>query len=141
VEASRYTVTDEVERLGAETDSHHMSSSRDVDQMRRDVEGFDAFFVDRMDLVGNLVRRDTDRMATEMRNRMADLRYLVSGAVEGVQEALEELDRQMRDAIEESAEARNNLAPLFENIEKSLEPLKEAVESVREAAHLVGIPF
>ena len=141
VEASRNAISDEVERAGAEMEAHRNAGSRDVEQTKRDLEGFDAFFVDRMDLLGNMVRRDTDRMISETQNRMADLRYQVTGAVEGVQKALEELDRSLRDDIEESAEARNNLGPLFENIEKALGPLKEAIESVREAAHTVGIPF
>jgi len=141
VEASRNAITDEIEKVGAEIEAHRAAGSRDIDQTKRDVEGFDAFFTDRVELLGNLVRRDTDRLINETQNRMADLRYLVSGAVEGVQKALDELDRNLREDIEESAEARNSLAPLFENIEKALGPLKEAIESVREAAHTVGIPF
>jgi predicted nucleic acid-binding Zn-ribbon protein len=141
VEASRNAISDEIEKVGAEIEAHRAASSRDVEQTKRDVEGFDAFFVDRLDLLGNMVRRDSDRMMSETQNRMADLRYQVSGAVEGVQKALEQLDRSLREDIEESAEARNNLGPLFENIEKTLGPLKEAIESVREAAHTVGIPF
>lgn len=141
VEASRTAVTDEVEKLGAEMEAQRTAGTRDVDQMKRDMEGFEAVFVGRVERLRDLVRDDADRIVTETKIRVDDLRILVWKAVGAVQDSLKDLERKLNEATEESAEARNMLVPMFESLERQLGPLKDAMESVREAAHVVGVPF
>jgi chromosome segregation ATPase len=141
VEAARVTVSSDVEKLGTEIDSQHTAQGREVETMRRDLETYEASFVERMDRVRQAVRHDADRLIDRARDRLDDLGSTLKSALDDLRNGLRELDDRVREAKDDGAEGRQSLAPYFEELENKLAPLKQTLENVREAAMTVGIPF
>jgi uncharacterized phage infection (PIP) family protein YhgE len=141
VETARATVGSDVQNLGVEIDQTHTAHGREVEGLRRDVDGHQANFSDRLDQLRNALRTDTDRMLENARDRIEDLSSTLSRAMSDLKDGLHELDDQLKEASEEAAEGRQSLAPPFEEMENLLRPLKQAIENVREAAANVGIAF
>jgi len=141
VETARATVGSDVQNLGVEIDQTHTAHGREVEGLRRDVDGHQANFSDRLDQLRNALRTDTDRMLENARDRIEDLSSTLSRAMSDLKDGVHELDDQLKEASEEAAEGRQSLAPPFEEMENLLRPLKQAIENVREAAANVGIAF
>jgi hypothetical protein len=141
VEAARGTVGGDVEKLGSEIDTQHTTQAAEVEGLRRDVDTYEAGFVDRIERIREAVRQESDNMADSMRDRLDDLGALLARAMYQLRDSLRELDELSREAAEEGQDGRQSLQPYFETLEEKLAPLKQAIEHVREAANLVGIPF
>lgn len=141
IEAARGTVGADVEQMGTEMDGQHTSQAREMEGLRRDVESYEAAFVERMDRVREVVRKDTDLMLENLRDRLDDLGSTLGRALANLREGLHDLDERLREAAEEGAEGRQSLAPSFEDLENLLPQLRQQIAHVREAAAMVGIPF
>jgi ABC-type transporter Mla subunit MlaD len=141
IEATRVTISTDVERLGTEMDAQHTAQAREVESLRRDVGGHEADYVERIDRVREFVRRDGDRMAENLHNHLDDLGTTLGNALNNLRDGLRDLDERLREAAEEGGEGRQSLAPHFEEMENMLPALKQALAQVREAAAMVGIPF
>lgn len=141
VDAARGTVSGDVEKLGYEIDTQHTTQASEVEGLRRDVEAYEAGFVDRIERVREAVRQESDNLGESMRERLDDLGAMLSRAMQQLRDSLRELDELTREAAEEGGDGRESLSPHFEDMEQKLAPLKQAIEHVREAANMVGIPF
>lgn len=141
VDAARVTVTTDVEKLGTEMDEQHTVQAREMESLRREVEGAEAGYIERIDRLREFVRQDTDRMGENLRDRLDDLGSTIGRALTNLRDGLRELDDRLRDAADEGRDGRQSLAPHFEELETMLPPLKQTIIQVREAASLVGIPF
>lgn len=141
VEASRAALGQDLERLGAELEAQQGTTARDVEEMRRDLEGYDSAFVSRLDRVREVVRQDAETLLDDTRERMGELQDLLEGCIKEVSESLQQLERQEGEATRNAENARMALVPLFDNLEERLPHLRHAIEQVREAAHTVGIAF
>jgi hypothetical protein len=141
VEAARVTISTDVERLGTELDGQHTAQAREMESLRREVEGAEAAYLERIDRVREVVRQDTDRTGENLRDRLDDLGATLARALVNLRDELRELDERLRDAAEEGGDGRQALAPHFEELENMLPPLKQTIQQVREAAAMVGIPF
>lgn len=141
VEAARGTVGADVEQVGTEMDTQHTTQERELEVLRRDVDSYEAAFVERIDRVRDVMRRDTDLMLENLRDRLDDLGSTLGRALANLREELGDLDERLREAAEEGAEGRQSLAPYFEDLENLLPQLRQQIAHVREAAAVVGIPF
>jgi hypothetical protein len=141
VEASRGALSHDLERLGADIDAQQATTARDVEEMRRDLEGYDSAFVSRLDRVREVVRQDAENLLDDTRERMSELQDLLERCIVEVTAAFKRLEEMTREGAHNAESARQALVPLLENLEDRLPPLKHALEQVREAAHLVGIAF
>ncbi|HEX6736799.1 MAG TPA: hypothetical protein VF310_00870 [Vicinamibacteria bacterium] len=141
VEVTRAALTDEVERFGALMEAQQVAAARDVDELRRDLEGFEATVVSRVDRMREAVTRDADEMAETTRERMEELRTLAERAVKQLGAALADLDSKLKQAEDDAEETRESLVQQFHDLQEHLAPLRHALENVREAAHTVGIPL
>lgn len=141
VETSRGALGHGIERFAGDLQAQQNASARDVEGMRRDLDGHEAAFGARLDRLREGVQQETDRVAAETGERMADLQAAVDGAVREVSAALGALEEQTRRAGDEGRAHREALVPLFENLEERLPHLRQALEGVREAARHVGIAF
>lgn len=141
VESSRASLSHDLERFGAEVDAQQATTARDVQELRRDLEGYDSVFVSRLDRVREVVRQDAENLLEDARERMSELQDLLERCIVEVGAALQRLEEQTKEGERNAESARAALVPLFDNLEDRLPPLRHAIEQVREAAHLVGIAF
>jgi hypothetical protein len=141
VDASRAALGHDLERLGADIEAQQRTTARDVEELRRDLEGYDSVFVSRLDRVREVVRQDAEHMLEDTRERMSELQDLLEKCVIEVTAALSRLEETTREGGRNAESARAALVPLFDNLEDRLPPLRHALEQVREAAHTVGIAF
>ena len=141
VEASRAALGHDLERVGADLDALQSTTARDVEEMRRDLEGYDSVFVSRLDRVRESIRQDGETLLGDTRERMSELEDLLERCIADVAKALRQVEEQTREAGQNAEDARRALVPLFDNLEEKLPQLRHALEQVREAAHLVGIAF
>jgi hypothetical protein len=141
VEASRAALGHDLERLAADMEVQQTTTARDVEEMRRDLEGYDAQFVSRLDRVREVVRQDVENLLDDTRERVSELQDLLERCVVELSAALRRLEETTREGGTGGERARQALVPLFDNLEDRLPALKHALEQVREAAHLVGIAF
>lgn len=141
VETSRGALGQEIERFAGDLQAQQNASARDVEGMRRDLDGHEAAFGARLERLREGVQQETDRLAAETGERMADLRAAIDEAVREVNAALAALETQTRRAGDEGRAHREALVPLFDNLEERLPHLRQALEGVREAARHVGIAF
>ena len=112
-----------------------------MEGLRRDLDGYEAAFGARMERVREGVQQETERLAAEATEQMADLKSAIDDAVREVTEALRALEEQTRRAGAEGLASRESLVPLFDNLEERLPHLRQALEGVRQAANAVGIAF
>jgi ABC-type transporter Mla subunit MlaD len=141
IEAARGTISADVEQVGTEMDGQHTAQAREMEELRRDVEAYEASFVERIDHVREVVRQDADLMMENLGDRLDDLGSTLARALADLRAGLGDLDERLREAAEEAAEGRQSLAPYFEDLENLLPQLKQQISHVREAAAMVGIPF
>jgi hypothetical protein len=141
VEASRGALGHGIERFAGDLQAQQNASARDVEGMRRDLDGHEAAFGARLDRLREGVQQETERVAGDAGDRMADLRAAIDHAVREVSAALGALETQTRLASDLGRGHREALVPLFENLEERLPHLRQALEGVREAARHVGIAF
>jgi hypothetical protein len=141
VEGSRGALGHEIERFAGDLQAQQNATARDVEGMRRDLDGYEAALGARLDRLREGVQQETDRLSTDAGERMADLRTAIDDAVREVGEALRALEEQTRRAGDEGRAHREAIVPLFTNLEERLPHLRQALEGVREAAHHVGIAF
>lgn len=141
VEASRAALSHDLDRLGADIDAQQATTGRDVEELRRDLEGYDSVFVSRLERVREVIRQDAENLLDDTRERMSELQDLLERCIVEVTAALNRLEEATRDGARDGESARSALVPLFDNLEDRLPPLRHALEQVREAAHLVGIAF
>lgn len=141
VEVTRSALTDEVERFGAVLEAQQTVAARDVDELRKDLEGFEAAVITRVDRVREAVSRDADDMVETTRDRMDELRQLAERSVKLLGAALVELDSKLKQAADDAEDTREALVEQFHDLQEKLAPLRHALEDVREAAHSVGIPL
>jgi hypothetical protein len=141
VEVTRAALTEEVERFGALLEAQQAAAARDVDELRKDLEGFEATVVNRVDRMREAVAKDADEMAETTRDRMDELRQLAERAVKQLGAALAELDSKLKQAEDDAEDTRESLVQQFHDLHEHLAPLRHALEQVREAAHTVGIPL
>jgi ABC-type transporter Mla subunit MlaD len=141
VEAARGTVGTDVEQLGTEMDSQHTNQGRELENLRRDVDGHEAGFVERIDRAREVVRQDTDRLVDNLKDRLDDLTSTLGRSLNNLRDSLRELDENVREAAEDGGHGRESLSPYFEELEHMLPALKQVLDQVREAAAMVGIPF
>jgi hypothetical protein len=141
VDASRAALGHDLERVGAELEAQQNTTARDVEEMRRDLEGYDSGFVSRLDRVREVMRQEAETMLDDTRERMGELQDLLERCVKDVSDSLRELEKQESEATRTAENARLALVPLFDNLEERLPHLRHAIEQVREAAHTVGIAF
>jgi hypothetical protein len=141
VEVTRSALTDEVERFGAVLEAQQNAAARDVDELRKDLEGFEAAIVSRVDRVREAVSKDADEMVETTRERIEELRTLAERSVKQLGAALAELDSKLKQAEDEAEDTREALVDQFHDLQERLAPLRHALEGVREAAHSVGIPL
>ena len=141
VEASRAALSHDLDRLGADIDAQQATTARDVEELRRDLEGYDSVFVSRLERVHEVIRQDAENLLEDTRERMSELQDLLERCIVEVTAALNRLEEATRDGARNAESARSALVPLFDNLEDRLPPLRHALEQVREAAHLVGIAF
>lgn len=141
VEGSRAALSHGIERFAGDLQEQQNASARDVEGLRRDLDGYEAGLAARLDRLREGVQQEADRLESDTRDRMADLRAAVDDAVREVSTALGALEAQTRRAGDEGRAHREALVPLFENLEERLPHLRQALEGVREAARHVGIAF
>lgn len=141
IEVARGTVGADVEQMGSEMDGQHTAQAREVEDLRADVEAYQAAFVERIDRVREVVRQETDLLMENVRDRLDDLGATLARALSNLRDGLADLDERLREATEEGADGRQSLAPHFEDLEGMLPRLKQQIAHVREAAAMVGIPF
>ncbi|MET0551447.1 MAG: hypothetical protein ABW221_00315 [Vicinamibacteria bacterium] len=141
VEAARGALGHEIERFAGDLQAQQNASARDVEGIRRDLDGYEAALGARLDRLREGVQQETDRLASDTRERMTDLKSAIEDAVREVGEALRSLEDQTRRAGDEGRAHREAIVPLFGNLEERLPHLRQALEGVREAAHHVGIAF
>lgn len=141
VETSRTALSHDLERLGADLEAQQAATARDVEEMRRDLDGYDSVFVSRLDRVREVIRQDAENMLDDARERLSELQDLLERTIGDVAQALRRLEEQTQEASRNAESARETLVPLFDNLEEKLPPLRHALEQVREAAHTVGIAF
>jgi hypothetical protein len=141
VDATRVTVTSDIEKLGTEMDEQHTSQAREMEALRREIDGAEAAYLERMERVREVLRQDTDRMMENLRDRLEDLTSTIGQALINLRDGLAELDERVHEASEEGGDGRQSLAPHFEELENMLPALKQTIQQVREAAAMVGIPF
>jgi hypothetical protein len=141
VEAARVTVSGDVEKLGTAMDEHHTTQAREMEALRKEVEGAEAAYIERIERVREVVRQDTDRMVDNLRDRLDDIGSTLGQALNNLRDGLRELDDRLRDATDEGREGKQSLAPHFEELENMLPALRQVITQVREAAAMVGIPF
>lgn len=141
VEASRGALSHEIERFAADLQAQQNASARDVEGMRRDLDGYEAALTARLDRLREGVRDETDRLAEDASDRMEELRTAIADAARDLGTALREVEEQTRRAADEGRSHREALVPLFQNLEERLPHLRQVLDGVREAAHHVGIAF
>ena len=141
VETSRGALGHEIERFTGDLRAQQNATARDVEGIRRDLDGYEAAFGARLDRLREGVQQETDRVASDTGERVADLRTAIDDAVREVTAALGALEQQTRRAGDEGRAHRESLVPLFENLDERLPHLRQALEGVREAARHVGIAF
>jgi hypothetical protein len=141
VETSRAALGQDLEHLGAEIESQQNNTARDVEELRRDLEGYDSVFISRVDRVREVIRQETETLEEDARERMSELQDLLERCIKDVAHSLQQLEEQTQEASRNSENARLALVPLFDNLEDKIPQLRHALEQVREAAHTVGIAF
>jgi hypothetical protein len=141
VEAARVTVTADVEKLGTAMDDHHTNQAREMEALRREVEGAEASYVERIEKVREVVRQDADRMIENLRDRLDDIGSTLGLALNNLRDGLQDLDERLREANDEGREGKQSLDPHFEDLQNMLPGLRQIIQQVREAAAMVGIPF
>lgn len=141
VEASRAHLSQDLERLGADLESQQNTTARDVEEMRRDLEGYDSAFVSRLDRVREGIRQEAEQLVDDARERMSELQELLEGCINDVSQALRRLEDQTGEASRGSESMRQSMVPLIDNLEERIPHIRHLLEQVRESAHLVGIAF
>jgi len=141
VESARGTLGHEIERFAGDLQAQQNATARDVEGVRRDLDGYEAALAARLDRLREGVQQETDRLSTDTSERMTDLQSAIDDAVREVGEALRVLEEQTRRAGDEGRAHREAIVPLFENLEERLPHLRQALEGVRAAANHVGIAF
>jgi len=139
--ATRFQLEKGGDGLGADIEAQQATTGRDVEELRRDLEGYDSVFVSRLERVREVIRQDAENLLDDTRERMSELQDLLERCIVEVTAALNRLEEATRDGARDGESARSALVPLFDNLEDRLPPLRHALEQVREAAHLVGIAF